>query len=79
MVSCQFLLQNIVCNCVVCLTYNYRSKLYSYQPNHRYKCIEALGGRWVDRFDGITKGFAWMMGGWNIDGCMVHRIRRSDG
>jgi len=66
MVSCQFLLQNIVCNCVVCLTYIYRSKLYSHQQNHRYKCIKALGGRLVDGFDGIAKSFAWVMGGWNI-------------
>jgi len=66
MVSCQFLLQNIVCNCVVCLTYIYRSKLYSHQQNHRYKCIKALGGRLVDGFDGIAKNFAWVMGWWNI-------------
>ena len=64
MVRCQFLLLKDVCICGVCLTYIYRSKLYSYQPNHRYKRIKALGGRWVDRFDDIMKSFAR---GWGVE------------
>ena len=48
---------------MVCLTYIYRSKLYSYQPNHRYEHIKALGGRWVGGLDDNIKSFAW---GWSV-------------
>lgn len=62
-----FFIGNIMYDCLVYLTYISRSKLYSYQPIHRYKCIKALGGWWVDRFNGITKFFAWMEYWWLND------------